>query len=65
MPERKRPPKLKPTPPPADVREIQDPEHTESDFLRDLDRASSNRSKELLDDPARPDPRSRKTSADR
>ena len=57
MPERKRPEKLEPTPPPEDVRELQDPDHTEGDFLRDLEKASTNRSRERLeaDDPSRPD----------
>jgi hypothetical protein len=63
MPKRKRPHKLAPTPPEKDVRELQDPEQTEADFLRDLDRASTNRADELLerDDPSPPDRGSPKT----
>ena len=55
MPERKRP-EL----PPEDIREQQDPEHTEEDFLRDLQKASTDRAKERLED--EPDPASPKTS---
>jgi hypothetical protein len=63
MPERKRPEKLEPTPPPEDVRELQDPDHTEDDFLRDLEKASTNRASERLaeDDPSRPDRGSSRT----
>lgn len=35
-------------PPSPEVTERQDPAHTERDFLRDLDRAASNRGKERL-----------------
>jgi Holliday junction resolvase RusA-like endonuclease len=35
MPARKRPIKTEPTPPEQDVRDLQDPEQTERDFLRD------------------------------
>jgi hypothetical protein len=57
MASRQREIKSEPTPPPEDVRELQDPDHTEDDFFRDLERASTNRAKERLakDDPARPD----------
>ena len=56
MPARKRPEKLEPTPPPEDVRELQDPEYTEDDFLRDLENATTNQARERLkrDDPSRP-----------
>jgi hypothetical protein len=57
MPRRKRPEKHEPTPPPEDVRELQDPEHTEADFLADLDKASTDRAREKLereDDPSEP-----------
>ncbi|MGO9760335.1 MAG: hypothetical protein ACLP1Q_03610 [Solirubrobacteraceae bacterium] len=46
MPARKRPIKTEPTPPEPDVRELQDPEQTEADFLRDLERVTTNRAKE-------------------
>jgi hypothetical protein len=49
MPARKRPIKTKPTPPEQDVRELQDPEQTEKDFLRDLARATTNRADEKLE----------------
>jgi hypothetical protein len=49
MPARKRPPKTKPSRPEKDVRRLQDPEQTEADFLRDLDRASTNQADELLE----------------
>jgi hypothetical protein len=45
-PARKRPEKNAPTPPQRDVK--QNPRHTEADFLRDLGRATTNRSKERL-----------------
>lgn len=48
MPERKRPVKTKPTAPKKDVRDIQDPDHTVADFMRDLDKASTNESAEKL-----------------
>lgn len=48
MPARKRPEKTKPTPPKPDVRELQDSEQTEADFLRDLERATTNRADEKL-----------------
>lgn len=49
MPARKRPPKTQPTPPEKDVRELQDDEQTEADFLRDLERAATNRAREKLE----------------
>jgi hypothetical protein len=51
MPARKRPIKTEPTPPEQDVRDLQDPEQTERDFLRDLDRAATNRAQEKLEHP--------------
>jgi hypothetical protein len=48
-PARKRPVKIEPAPPEQDVRELQDPEQTEADFLRDLERAATNRAKERLE----------------
>lgn len=61
MPARKRPEKASPTPPERDVRELQDPEQTVDDFLRDLERATTNRSAEKLDRASRPDRASSKT----
>lgn len=58
MPARKRPEKLEPTPPESDVSELQKPDQTESDFLGDLDRATTNRADERLaevENPSRPD----------
>lgn len=49
MPARKRPAKTEPTPPESDVAEKQDPEHTEADFLRDLDRVATDRAAEKLE----------------
>src|SRR3954465_5535616 len=47
MAQRKRPVKTAPTPPEADVRSLQETEgRSEADFLRDLDRASTDRSSE-------------------
>lgn len=45
-PARKRPEKTEPTPPKRDVE--QDPKHTEADFLRDLEKATSNRARKKL-----------------
>ena len=47
-PARKCPEKVKPTPPERDVTETQDAAHSEADFLRDLEKASTNRSKQRL-----------------
>lgn len=47
-PLRKRPEKKTSTPPGEDVVEKQDPKHTESDFLRDLARATDNDAKRKL-----------------
>lgn len=45
-PARKRPEKTHPTRPGRDVK--QDPSHTEADFLRDLEKATSNRARKKL-----------------
>lgn len=45
-PPRKRPTKDAPTPPQRDVK--QDPRHTEADFFRDLEKATSNRARKRL-----------------
>jgi hypothetical protein len=50
MPARKRPRKTEPARPEQDVAELQDPKHTEADFLRDLEKASTNPSSERLDE---------------
>lgn len=47
-PARKRPDKTTPSPPAGDVIDKQDPRHTEADFLRDLDRATTNDAKRKL-----------------
>lgn len=57
MPARKRPEKNEPTPPEQDVAELQDADHSESDFLSDLDRASTNRADERLAEGEKPPPR--------
>lgn len=48
MAERKRPEKRVPTPPEKDVLEKTDPQHSESDFLRDLGKATSNKARKKL-----------------
>lgn len=48
MPARKRPEKKEPTEPEEDVRQLQDPEQGEADFLRDLERATTDKAKERL-----------------
>lgn len=50
-PPRKRPEKTEPTPPKEDVR--QDPKHDEADFLRDLDKVTTNRARKKLGLPSR------------
>lgn len=45
-PSRKRPEKTAPTPPQRDVK--QDARHTEADFFRDLEKATSNRARKKL-----------------
>jgi hypothetical protein len=61
MPERKRPEKLVPTPPGEDVAALVDPEHTDDDFLRDLEKASSDDARRKLGLPSAPDRGSTKT----
>lgn len=63
-PARKRPEKREPTRPGDDVAEKQDPDHTETEFMHDLDKASRRVSdaKERLDDPSGPGRASPKTS---
>lgn len=51
-PARKRPEKTSPSPPEGDVK--QDPQHTESDFLNDLLKATSNDAKSKLGKPELP-----------
>lgn len=51
MPARQRPQKTEPTPPEPDVRQLQDSEQTEADFLRDLERAATNKADEKLKQP--------------
>jgi hypothetical protein len=46
MAARKRPEKLRPTPPAPDVK--QDAAHTEADFFRDLEKATSNQARKKL-----------------
>jgi hypothetical protein len=46
MPARKRPTKPTLTPPSEDVSKKQDPKHTEAEFLRDLQRASTDQAGE-------------------
>ena len=48
MAARKRPNKTKPTPPEKDVRDKQDPAHSDDDFLRDLAKATSNKARKKL-----------------
>lgn len=48
MPERKRPEKTEPTPPGKDVAEKMDPKRSEADFLRDLEKATSNKARKKL-----------------
>ena len=61
MPARKRPEKTEPTPPEEDVAAMIDPDHSDDDFLRDLEKASTNRAKERLERPSGPDPESTRT----
>lgn len=56
MAERKRPEKKVPTPPGKDVEEKMDPQHSESDFLRDLMKATSNTARTKLGLPGQPGP---------
>lgn len=54
MPARKRPEKTKPTPPAEDVVEKVDPDHTDDDFLKDLEKASSDEARKKLGLPSAP-----------
>ena len=54
MPERTRPQKNEPAPPEKDVAELQDRDQTEADFLHDLDRATTNRADERLEEAEKP-----------
>ena len=56
MPARKRPEKHEPTPPGEDVAAKVDREHSDDDFLRDLEKASSNDARRKLGLPSVPDP---------
>jgi hypothetical protein len=51
MAEKKRP-KQKPTPPSEDVVEKIDREHDDDDFLRDLEKATTNKARKKLDLPS-------------
>jgi hypothetical protein len=62
MPARKRPEKTVPTPPGEDIARLIDPEHTDEDFLRDLEKASSDEARKKLGLPSAPDRGSTKTS---
>ena len=55
MPERKRPTKHEPTPPGEDVVQKIDPEHSDDDFLRDLEKATADDARERLGLPSAPD----------
>ena len=48
MAERKRPEKQAPTPPEQDVVEKMDPKHSDADFLRDLEKAASDKARKKL-----------------
>lgn len=55
MPARKRPQRTEPEPPEDDVEELVDPEHTDRDFLSDLEKASSDKARKRLGlDPSEP-----------
>jgi hypothetical protein len=59
---RKRPHKNAPTPPGEDVAALIDPEHSDEDFLADLEKASSDEARRKLGLPAVPDRGSARTS---
>jgi hypothetical protein len=61
MPARKRPEKTEPTPPGEDVVEKLDPEHSDEDFLSDLEKASSDKARKKLGLPSAPERGSGKT----
>lgn len=54
MPARKRPEKNEPAHPEKDVADLQEQDQTEGDFLRDLDRAATNRADERLAEDEKP-----------
>lgn len=60
MPAKKHPQPRKRPPPEPDVAELQDPDQTESDFMRDLDKAADRigEAKERLARPSERDPES-------
>jgi hypothetical protein len=60
MPPRKRPLKTDPTPPEEDVVEKIDPKHSDEDFFRDLEKATSDQARKKLGLPSGPDPESPK-----
>lgn len=55
MPARKRPDKKQPTPPTKDVADKMDPKHSDADFLRDLEKVTSNKARKKLGLPSAPD----------
>lgn len=61
MPASKRPVKTSPTPPSEDVAALVDPDHTDEDFLRDLEKATSDDARRKLGLPAAPDRGSTRT----
>lgn len=48
MPAKKRPDKTKPTPPGEDVVEKIDKKHSDADFLRDLEKATTDKARKKL-----------------
>jgi hypothetical protein len=62
MPERKRPEKPEPTPPGEDVVEKLDPDHSDEDFFRDLEKATSDEARKKLGLPSAPDRGSGRTA---
>lgn len=52
MADRKRPTKDKPTPPGEDVVEKIDKKHSDADFLSDLEKATTDKARKLLDLPS-------------
>ncbi len=62
MPAKNRPDKTEPTPPGEDVVEKIDPDHTDEDFLSDLEKATSDEARKRLGLPSAPERGSSKTS---
>jgi hypothetical protein len=54
MPAKKRPDKHEPTPPAEDVVEKLDPDHSDEDFLKDLEKATSDEARKRLGLPSGP-----------